>query len=255
MPWSLFVEYILWLIVLVIIFKGYDKLINFEKTKKDFVFAHPKTEALWSFAVVGAMFIFTLILVAAVPKQDANIQHFGPGQAFGQAFGVGLIFSPLWIVLAARKQSFQSLGFHRHNLGKSLGLVVLFFASKILFEVIVHHKHIRPQGEYIWGVFYFLSVGFGEEALFRGYFQTHLGNWIGKWKGLFIASLAFALVHVPHRLMMEGLSFPTALLFSILSTLPGALFLGWIFLVTKNISAPILIHALIEEPLDPFLFE
>ena len=118
----------------------------------------------------------------------------------------------------------------------------------------MHLKHIKPQGKYIWGVLSYLSVSFGEETLFRAYFQTHLGNWIGKWKGWLIASAAFALAHIPHRLMLEGVSFPDTLLASILGILPVGLFLGWVFLVTKNISTLIFIHALVEQPLDPFLF-
>lgn len=55
-------------------------------------------------------------------------------------------------------------------------------------------------------------------------------------------------------MMLERLSFPNALVFLILSILPVGLFLGLVFLITKNVSAPIFIHALIEEPLDPFLF-
>jgi len=96
-PWVLFVEYTLLLVVLVIIFKGCDKLVDFAKTKKNFVFAEPKTEALWSFAVTGAMFILTLIFCRLCPQTGCRCSTLWPGAgiSFGQAFDVGLVFLPL----------------------------------------------------------------------------------------------------------------------------------------------------------------
>lgn len=249
-----FLQITLWLIVLTILFKVYDKLVDFGKTRKDFTFPNPKVEAFWSFVVICSIFGLVLLFSHGMSGQGTGQRHFSLGGAAWQFFVIIIVLIPLWAALGTRNQSFRSLGFHRHNLLKSSGLVILFFVSKILFEVIGHQKRLSFRTEYFWGVLQYLSVGFGEETLFRGYFQTHLGNWIGKWKGCLVASVIFALFHLPHRLIVESLSLGDALLVSLFA-LPLPLFLGWVFMLTKNITAPALIHALIEEPLDPFLFQ
>lgn len=75
-----------------------------------------------------------------------------------------------------------------------------------------------------------LLAGIGEEALFRGVLQAGLEDWTNPTTALVLASLAFGLAH---------LITPT---YAVLAALVGA-FLGWIFMETDSLLAPILTHA------------
>jgi membrane protease YdiL (CAAX protease family) len=80
-----------------------------------------------------------------------------------------------------------------------------------------------------------LAAGFGEELLFRGVLQSSLSDRLGPpwgiWAGLLFASVIFGMCH--------WLTFTYALL----ATLIGV-YLGTLLLVTENLLAPIVSHAL-----------
>lgn len=79
-----------------------------------------------------------------------------------------------------------------------------------------------------------LMAGVGEEVLFRGLIQAGLAQWIGGPSGLWIAlaaaSIAFGLAHAIT---------PT---YAVLAAIIGA-YLGWLFLATDSLLAPIVTHA------------
>lgn len=79
-----------------------------------------------------------------------------------------------------------------------------------------------------------LAAGLGEEMLFRGLLQTwvanHTGEAYGVYIGLAVASVFFGLCH---------LVTPT---YALLAGLVGA-YLGWLFIATENLAAPIVCHA------------
>jgi membrane protease YdiL (CAAX protease family) len=79
-----------------------------------------------------------------------------------------------------------------------------------------------------------LMAGVGEEVLFRGLIQAGLAQWIGPpygvWIAIAVASIAFGLAHAVT---------PT---YAVLATLIGV-YLGWLFLATDSLAAPIVAHA------------
>ena len=75
-----------------------------------------------------------------------------------------------------------------------------------------------------------IAAGVGEEVLFRGFLQAVLGDWLGPWAGLALASLTFGLAH-----------FITPA-YAFFATLLG-LYLGGLWLVSDNLLAPTLTHA------------
>jgi CAAX protease family protein len=79
------------------------------------------------------------------------------------------------------------------------------------------------------------AAGFGEETLFRGLIQVGLAEWAGQPYGivigLVVASIAFGLCH------------SITPMYAILAIFAGAYF-GIIFLLTGNLLAPLVAHAL-----------
>jgi len=74
-------------------------------------------------------------------------------------------------------------------------------------------------------------AGLGEELLFRGLTQPLCQRWTGDpWLGLALASVIFGLLHC------------ITLTYAILAALLGA-FLGWLWLHTGNLLAPMVAHA------------
>ena len=76
-----------------------------------------------------------------------------------------------------------------------------------------------------------LLAGLGEEALFRGWLQPWLGSHLGVVGGLVVASLVFGLAHA------------VSVAYALLATLMG-LWLGGLLLVSGDLFAPMLSHAL-----------
>jgi membrane protease YdiL (CAAX protease family) len=76
-----------------------------------------------------------------------------------------------------------------------------------------------------------IVAGFSEELLFRGLIQAALTNWLGLTAGLVMASLLFGLAHIIT---------PT---YGVLAALIGV-YLGWVWIATENLLAPIVAHAL-----------
>jgi hypothetical protein len=75
-----------------------------------------------------------------------------------------------------------------------------------------------------------LFAGVGEELLFRGLIQAVLGEWFSPAVGLVAASLLFGLAH------------PLTTAYAVVTALAGV-YLGWLFLATDNLLAPIATHA------------
>jgi membrane protease YdiL (CAAX protease family) len=121
-----------------------------------------------------------------------------------------------------------------------LGLWVL-----TLLHLPVPLRPIIPerQGWLAWLLYQFFYVAVAEEVLFRGYVQANAQRWLsrlGRGPGprpqaiaIFISAGCFALAHV----IVQGQITP------ILTFLPG-LVLGWLFLRTGSLLAPILFHGL-----------
>ena len=88
---------------------------------------------------------------------------------------------------------------------------------------------------------YFGMVGFGEEFLFRGYLQTRLIAWIGLWRGWLLASVVMAVVHLPHRYLIQEASFGEAVLAAV-GLIPVSLLMGFVMVRTQNVVAPAIFH-------------
>ena len=184
------------------------------------------------------------------------------GIGASSAFEVGWLLTPLILVIAAfvptmvRHRRFVEFGFNRRQIMASLALLGWMCAA--LFPLVfgglwVLESHgfglplppVLPQGQgWVGWLFYqFMYVAMAEEVFFRGYVQSNIlrlaGPVIGRrprlkeWTSIGISAACFAGAHVIVQGQIE----------SVLTFLPG-LVLGWLFIRTKSLLAPILFHGL-----------
>ncbi|WP_254536364.1 CPBP family intramembrane glutamic endopeptidase [Halomarina litorea] len=87
-----------------------------------------------------------------------------------------------------------------------------------------------------------LFIGPGEELLFRGVVQKRLYDRFSKRAAVVLASVPFALVHVPTQYLATpdwgAVTVTTVIVFGI------SLILGWVYARTDNLLVPILVHGL-----------
>lgn len=82
-------------------------------------------------------------------------------------------------------------------------------------------------------IFLLLAVSLPEEAFFRGFMQEKLGNNL---RGVVVVSLFFSLAHLP-RFIISGDIYSTLTFFP-------SLVMGYLYVRTSNILAPVLFHLL-----------
>jgi membrane protease YdiL (CAAX protease family) len=174
----------------------------------------------------------------------------------------GWLLTPLILVIAAYvptkvgRRRFAKFGFTRRQIVASLAAVgrtcaalfPLVFAGLWVLkscDVELPSPSVLPQeqGWIGWLFYQFMYVAMAEEVFFRGYVQSNIlrlaGPLIGgrtrpaEWASIAISAVCFAVAHV----IVQGQ------LVSVLTFLPG-LVLGWLFIRTGSLLAPILFHGL-----------
>ncbi len=155
----------------------------------------------------------------------------------------GLSLAPFAVVLLVRQQPLLSTGLGRQTLrpaitlGIALGFLSIFLRGKIYSLI----NAIGPaQVNYLVAM---AAVGFVEEVIFRGFIQLRLTAWLGQRWGWVLTAIAFALYHIPSRLLVEHVSL-SLLGFSLIMPLLFGLLQGWIMQKTGNIAGLAIYHAI-----------
>jgi membrane protease YdiL (CAAX protease family) len=169
---------------------------------------------------------------------------------------------PAVLILAAivptaiRKHTLKQIGLNINQIRLSIRL--LFWTSLLIFPTLFIAAWLLKtfginlplqqnpllQNNWTYWIFYqFLFVALTEEIFFRGYLQSNIFTLaenllnsrrkIPGYTAVFISALLFAAAHVAIRAQISA----------ILTFFPG-LVLGWLFLRTKSLVAPILFHGL-----------
>ena len=213
----------------------------------DVAIAHPKKSALQALLAVA---VSSLIIGLLILRQ--HLLH-GPTGAAGPdireaadlvpqlVLTIAYVLPAGLFMLKARERP-RTAGFTTANLWQSLvigmGLALLTFYFRP-GGIAAKLGCIEPHHAVAF-VFYGF-VGFGEEFLFRGYLQNRLIRWLGRWRGWVLASVIMAVVHFPHRLMIEGLAVGDAAAAS-LALVPVSLLMGFVMLRTQNVVASGIFH-------------
>jgi len=175
-----------------------------------------------------------------------------------------LLFFPLVLILS-KTETFDSLGFKRGKVKEAiLWSSVIFIGSVggIYFNAFLLHKTVslvfNPSFSFITSI----TLGpVSEEIFHRGLLQTKFEKLLGKTKGLILASVLFALAHVPKLLFAKSyvlastplpfISTPIIILFQFF--LAGIVF-GYIYQETKSINYAIIAHIFLNLNLEIFVY-
>jgi len=182
--------------------------------------------------------------------------------SIGPISGYSWLLGPLILVIAAilptkmRHRTFVDFGFNSTRIKATLVIVsgtciavlpLAFFGLWLLrsYDMGLPEPSAPPREEGWFGVvFYqFMYVAMAEEVFFRGYLQRNILNLaeslrasqreLQQWISIVLAAACFALAHI----VVQGR------LTAVLTFLPG-LVLGWLFIRTGSLLAPILFHGL-----------
>jgi membrane protease YdiL (CAAX protease family) len=214
-----------------------------------------KVPILRYFCTMGTLFIETiLVTIAAVLAIVAFNNSFHSDAAWFAT--PGILISAAIIPTAVRKRKFAKLGFKINQIGHSLALLgwtcVVVFPPVFLgcwalrsyeFNLPLQPVLMKGQSWIGWLFYQFMYVAVAEEVFFRGYLQDNIlrltSAVIGErrtlhcWVSIVVSAACFAVAHM----IIQGQ------IISALTFLPG-LILGWLFVRTRSLLAPILFHGL-----------
>jgi membrane protease YdiL (CAAX protease family) len=215
-------------------------------------FASARDSSLWGIAAVliGWMLVSMLCLLVArrqdTPQEPLGDRQYNANDVVSQAILALIAFGPALLVMRRRRESWASAGVSAHNLGRSLMTGILLIALSTAAGMLLGKRSFGEMASgltvsHFWALLQYAIVGFGEEFAFRGYLQTRLMAWLGRWQGWVVTSVLMALAHVVQRITMVGL-LPLEAVLSSASLIPISLLLGYMMLRTENVVAPGLFH-------------
>jgi len=208
-------------------------------------FSRPRLEAL--LALPAAWYPFILLFAIAILQGPTTVgstpREYSLPMVISQLFAHSNFLLPMFVLLLLRRQDFASIGWSRHNLGRSVLLGVALGGGMTAAQMVMRAVGITSllDRQHFYAFLSCAIVGFGEETLYRGYLQTRMIAWLGDWPGWLTTGVLMALVHIPSRLFILGLS-PLAAVLNVLSLIPVSLLLGYLMLRTGNVVAPGILH-------------
>lgn len=213
----------------------------------------PQREAL---LVVGYLVFWLILNLALWPRLFSRSLWL----ANGMSFWMLLVIVPC-LILLSRGYRLSDMGLTREHLrsnvrvtllaGGVTGLVMLLLTPGGRFlrsgEVAASTLTLGLLASFGIAI---LTAGLHEEFFFRAVLQTRLSEALNsRLSGLFLATLIFSLYHLPFRFYVSTWSsagrIGYALALTFTEPVLGGLIMGVLWLRTRNLVAPVIIHALI----------
>jgi len=168
----------------------------------------------------------------------------------------GILITAALVPTVITRRDFVGIGFNKSQIRHSLSLLgwacIAAFPPMVLglwlmsywgFELPLRAVMPPAQGWFCWLFYQFMYISVAEEVFFRGYIQDNILRLTGtiaqerqrllQWISIVISAGCFTAAHI----MVQGK------IISVLIFLPG-LVLGWLFVRTRSLLAPILFHGL-----------
>lgn len=196
----------------------------------------------------------TVVTVVAI----LVIRVFGTGSVWKQTWFLtpAILIAVAFVPTVITKRKFARIGFDRKQISHSLMLLgwaclatfPLMFCGLWLMKywgLELPLRSVMPpaRGWFSWLLYQFMYIAVAEEIFFRGYVQNNIlktasaitreQHRLLQWISIIISAACFATAHV----VIQGE------IISVLTFLPG-LVLGWLFVRTRSLLAPILFHGL-----------
>jgi CAAX protease family protein len=207
---------------------------------------------LWDCFKLGACWSLGGILLGHVFSTGGDAPMTHPQFWFGEIFGVLLLIGILLsITIGERRMHLRDLGITSRGAATAIGLGIagfllmqpIYFGIQqmqipLMQEMPIHatlDAMITTQS--VWtlvliSITAVVVVPIGEELLFRGFLQSALQEWFGKWTGLVVCALIFGTAHAATSVA------------AILPMFALGLILGIIYNHTKSLLAPVTLHIL-----------
>ncbi len=219
-----------------------------------------------AFSLSSSIAFGTLITViygyslSAINSINHNPNTVYPHNPHGYYLHLALLIF-LFFLIISKRTTFKNMGFifvkdtsiYGLFMGVGLCFLVPIFYLRAFFLHETLEIYLRPPLSYF--IFISILAPFTEEVFFRGILQAKLQtiNRLHGFLALFLASLAYALFHIPKILFTpEFLSFSKPLInylehpvFPFLYFLFGGLYFGDLYRTTKSIYWPILAHIIL----------
>ncbi len=161
---------------------------------------------------------------------------------------IALIVLPVVVVLRLRRQSFQSIGAVRKDLRKNLTFGSVTSALLLLLVGVLSpllgggFVGFSPSISYL--LMSCMVIGFGEEAVFRGYIQTRLTSFLSPMKGVTITSILFVVYNFPLGFFCLSGNVPLTALFAGWKFSTGMLY-GYTFHRSQNLLPSSILHVVL----------
>ena len=201
--------------------------------------------AIVSSLLIAILFFLLLNGTALVFNLLPNSFIWGYAQElFVMLYSVGLV------ILFGFKSAFKPKGFFKALLHSTVVIVMMIFSLVTFFE----RSNSNPAtvwasaGAIIFGLVQAVGIGIREECFFRGAIQSIVAKKYahsvkGVWFAALVASSIFGIVHLFN--IFTGFDPLVAFLQAISATITG-LFFAAVYLRSRSLWVPILVHALID---------
>lgn len=155
-----------------------------------------------------------------------------------------LVLAPLLMLAMARLGGGASLRWDRPGIGAVWMLVpvaVALIADGVRAQASFPALAAYPTGALVVGaVATALTAGIGEEVFYRRLLQTRLEALLGRWSGILLAAVVFALMHLPSHGLAAGLGLGTAQVLAVQGLFGIAC--GWAWSRYRRLWVSILVH-------------
>ena len=206
-------------------------------------FKYARRDGFIALSLYALILVFAFIFYAINPPLLPTAVTLAPAPikpTIQNLFLAAICLAVFGTALITRRQPMLSVGWKASmispglQMGVALALLTIFLRNRVM-DVL---GGITSAG--LAALLLALGISLAEETIFRGYLQLRLASWLGRWQGVLLTSVLFAVWHLPAWL--GRLPAQTTLILLGL-TLGQGLVLGWIMEKSHGVPAPALYRA------------